>query len=83
MRNTISKKYIVDYIEQNYGEFKQDINRFINAIRKTSKEYNLNKKDLFHYIIERKNTISFATSYGFDTNYGREIREYFSHCYYI
>ena len=82
MRNTISKKYIVNYIEQNYGEFRQDINRFINAIRQTSKKYGLNKKDLFHYIIERKNTIKFATSFGFDTRYGREIREYFSYCYY-
>jgi len=80
-RNTISKKYILDYITENYGEMNHDLVDFTKAIRATSKEYNLNKKDLFHYIIERKPTIPMATSYGFDTRYGREIRGTFSNHY--
>jgi hypothetical protein len=52
------------------------------AIIETAKEYKLNKKDLFFYIIERKGTIPMTTSYGFDTAYGREIRQSFENNYY-
>ena len=81
-RNTISKKFILDYVIETYGSFRHNIDNFIKAIRKTSKYYSLNKKDLFYYIIERRNTITGATSYGFDTDYGREIRNTFEHYYY-
>ena len=80
--NTISKKYIIDYITSNYGPMKHDIYRMHNAIITTAKEYKLDKKSLFHYIIERTGTISGATSYGFDTAYGREIRKRFEYEYY-
>lgn len=80
--NTISKKFIVNYITEQYGTFKHNIDDFIRAIRETSKEYKLNKKDLFHYIIERASTISGTQSYGFDTAYGREIRQTFEANYY-
>jgi hypothetical protein len=82
MKNTISKKYIVDHIVRNYGEMRHDINKFIYAIRETSMTFELNKKDLFHYIIERGSTISGSQSYGFDTAYGRSIRTYFENTYY-
>jgi hypothetical protein len=82
MANTISKKYIVDYITENYGEMKHNADKMIKSLRKTANVFKLNKKDLFHYIIERKNTIPMATSYGFDTAYGRDIRNTFSHYYY-
>ena len=81
MKNTISKKYIVDYIVSEYGEMRHDADRMVRALRVTANEYNLNLKDLFHYIIERANTIPMATSYGFDTAYGREIRQTFSNNY--
>lgn len=81
MKNTISKKYIVDHIVGNYGEMRHDADRMVRALRVTAKEYELNVKDLFHYIIERSNTIPMATSYGFDTAYGREIRETFTNNY--
>lgn len=77
MRNTISKKYIIDYITSNYGPMRHDIYRMYYAIISTAKSFKLNKKDLFHYIIERTDAISGATSYGFDTAYGREIRNTF------
>ena len=82
MANTISKKFIVDYITENYGEMRHDPDKFVKAIRLTAKEFGLDKKDLFFYIIERSNTIPMATSYGFDTAYGREIRGTFSSNYY-
>jgi hypothetical protein len=82
MRNTISKKYIIDYITSNYGAMKHDIYRMYYAIIETAKRYKLDKKDLFHYIIERSNTIQCATLYGFDTAYGREIRDTFEYEYY-
>ena len=77
MRNTISKKFIIDYITSNYGPMRHDIYRMYWAIIDTAKQYKLNKKDLFFYIIERSDTIVGATSYGFDTAYGREIRDTF------
>lgn len=82
MSNTISKKYIIDYITSNYGQMKHDIYRMYYAIISTSKVFKLDKKSLFHYIIERTDAISGATSYGFDTAYGREIRERFEYEYY-
>lgn len=81
-RNTISKKFILTYITSSYGEMKHDLDKFTTAINKTARQYSLNKKDLFFYIIERQETIPMATSYGFDTAYGREIRETFSNHYY-
>jgi hypothetical protein len=81
MKNTISKKYVVDYLVTNYGEMRHDADRMVKALRVTAKEFGLDIKDLFHYIIERASTISGATSYGFDTAYGREIRDTFSYNY--
>jgi hypothetical protein len=51
------------------------------AIIKTANQYKVNKKDLFFYIIERRGDIPMTTSYGFDTAYGREIRDSFSYNY--
>lgn len=82
MSNTISKKYIVDYLVTNYGETRHYADRMVKAIMLTAKRYGLDKKYLFHYIIERTDGISGAKSYGFDTAYGREIREKFMDEYY-
>lgn len=82
MSNTISKKFVVDYIKENYGELRHNATAMVKALRETANEFKLNKVDLFHYIIERANTITGATSYGFDTAYGRAIREAFEHKYY-
>lgn len=81
MKNTISKKYVTDYIVKTYGEMRHSAEGMVRAINETARAYQLNKKHLFHYIIERKSTIPMATSYGFDTAYGREIRETFGNYY--
>ena len=82
--NTISKNYIKDHLTKNYGGLKpqHNLNDMTKAIRETAKVYELDKKALFHYIVERSNTITGATSYGFDTAYGREIRRTFEYYYY-
>jgi len=82
MRNTISKKFIVDYITRNYGSMRHDIYKMHSSLIRTANKYKLNKKDLFFYIIERNATIPMTTSYGFDTAYGRAIRKYFEFNYY-
>ena len=82
MKNTISKKYIVDYITENYGELRHDPDAMVKAIRETAKHYDLDKIALFHYIIEGAGGIPMTTSYGFDTRYGREIKYYFESKYY-
>lgn len=82
MRNTISKKFVTDYIVSTYGEMRQEPAKLVRALNETARMYGLNKKDLFFYIIERRATISMSTSYGFDTAYGREIRDAFSNNYY-
>ena len=79
--NTISKKFITDYIIDNYGAMRHNADKMAKAIRETAKEYGLNKTDLFFYIIERRVAIPGTTSYGFDTAYGREIRETFEQNY--
>lgn len=82
MKNTIGEKYITNHILSNYGELRHDPNKLIFAVRQVSKKFKLNKVDLFHYIIERKDSICGATSYGFDTRFGRELRENFKYYYY-
>jgi hypothetical protein len=81
MKNTISKKYIVDYIVKNYGPMRHDASRMVKAIRLTGGYYGISKVDLFHYIIERSGTVPFTTSYGFDTEYGRRVRNNFKNNY--
>ena len=81
MNNTISKKYIKDYITQNYGELRHDLNRMVKACRTTSKIYGYTPKQIFHFMIEQE-PLSGTHSYGFNTAYGREIREEFQTQYY-
>lgn len=83
MKNSISEKYIKDYILSNYGELRHCPKDLAYAIRKVGNESGLNKIDLFHYLIERKNTIPMAQSYGFDTAFGRELRERINYYYHF
>ncbi len=74
-RNTISAKYIREYLTETYGRVKQDPTKFSKALRSVGNEYKVNKKDLFHLIIENRNSIPMTISYGFQTRYGRELVE--------
>jgi hypothetical protein len=81
MENRISEEYIISYLLANYGQIKHDPKKLAFAIRKTANKYNLNKIDLFHFLIEQKNTIPYAMSYGFQTSFGRKIIEEISYIY--
>jgi hypothetical protein len=82
VRNTISAKYIREYLTETYGRVKQDPIKFSKALRSVGNEYKVNKKDLFHLIIENRGSIPMSTSYGFQTRYGRELINEFKNKYY-
>ena len=70
-------KEIKDYLVKNYGECRHDENKFEVALKNTAIAFQLNEHDLFHYIVEGKNYIGGTMSYGFQTEYGREILRVF------
>jgi hypothetical protein len=76
MSNIISQKYIGDYITKHYGELRHDIKRMAKACRIVAKIYGYTPKQIFHFMIEQK-PLEGTHSYGFNTRYGREIREEF------
>jgi hypothetical protein len=76
MSNTISQKYIKDYITENYGEARHNLKRMAKACRIVAKIYGYTPKQIFHFMIEQV-SLSGTHSYGFNTAYGREIREEF------
>ena len=76
MSNTISQKYIEDYITENYGELRHNVKRMAKACREVAKIYGYTPKQIFHFMIEQTN-LGGTHSYGFNTAYGREIREEF------
>ena len=82
VRNTISAKYIREYLIETYGRVKQNPTKFSKALRSVGNEYKVNKKDLFHLIIENRDSIPMTISYGFQTRYGRELIESFKNQYY-
>lgn len=81
MSKTISQKYIKNYITANYGEVRHNLKRMANACRIISKIYGYTPKQIFHFMIEQKPLMG-THSYGFNTRYGREIREEFKVQYY-
>ena len=82
VRNTISAKYIREYLTETYGEVRHDPTKFSKALRLVGNEYKVNKKDLFHLVIENRGSIPMSTSYSFQTSYGRELIESFKNQYY-
>jgi len=77
MSKTISQKYIKDYITENYGEVRHDLKRMAKACRIVAKIYGYTPKQIFHFMIEQV-SLGNTHSYGFNTAYGREIREEFN-----
>ena len=76
MKNTISQKYIKDYITVNYGEVRHNLRRMAKACKIVAKIYGYTPKQIFHFMIEQTN-LGGTHSYGFNTAYGREIRDEF------
>jgi len=76
MSKTISQKYIRDYITEHYGEVRHNLKRMAKACRIVAKIYGFTPKEIFHFMIEQE-PLTGTHSYGFNTRYGREIREEF------
>ena len=77
MSKTISQKYIRDYITEHYGEPQHDVKRLAKTCRIVAKLYYYTPKQIFHFMIEQE-PLAGTHSYGFNTAYGREIREEFA-----
>ena len=78
----MNAKQIETYLLSNYGEIRHDAKRMAKALKETSKDYEINKKSLFHMIVENKPIDFFTHSYGFQTSYGREIVNTFKDYYF-
>ena len=77
MSNTISQKYIKDYINENYGEVRHNLKRMAETCRIVAKIYGYTPKEIFHFMIEQEPIGCYTHSYGFNTALGRQIREEF------
>lgn len=82
MSKTISKKYIRDYITEHYGELRHNVECMAKACRAVAKYYDFTPKQIFHFMIEQE-PLTGTHSYGFNTAYGRQIREEFEVQYHI
>ena len=87
MKNTISQKYIKDYIRDLIDiPFQRNLSieivvfssvrRMAKACKIVAKIYGYTPKQIFHFMVEQT-SLSGTHSYGFNTAYGREIREEF------
>ena len=76
MSNTISQKYIKDYITEHYGEVRHNLKRMAKACRIVAKQYGYTPKQIFHFMIEQV-SLGGTHSYGFNTAHGRQIRHDF------
>ena len=81
MKNTITQKYIRNYLTENYGEIRHNVKRLAIACIEVGKIYGYTPKQIFHFMIEQV-PVDRSHSYGFNTAYGRDIREEFEVQYY-
>jgi len=51
MSNTISQKYIKDYITENYGEVRHNLKRMAKACRVVAKHYGFTPKQILHFML--------------------------------
>ncbi len=82
----MNAKKIKSYLLNKYGEIRHDAEQMAKAIEQTANEHEINKKALFHMIVENKPIISQFSppthSYSFHTRYGREIIDTFNDYYF-
>ena len=79
----LTEKNINNYLVNNYGRNQHNSIKLLKASRKTAKEYKVNAKDIFFFMIENRPIIQLNThSYGFNTSFGREIKHIFQNYYY-
>ena len=81
MKN-LTQNYIETYIVSNYGEMKHNKKAFVLACRKTAIAAQCKPMQIFHFIIENIDYNGFCNSYGFNTAYGRQLKNDFENNYY-
>ena len=78
----LTKNNINNYLINNYGYNKHDINKLLKASRETAKQYKVTPLEMFFFMIENKELKKLYThSYGFNTSEGREVRNTFKNYY--
>ena len=74
---------IRNYIIKNYGVMRHSEFDLLRACRVISNRYGFSPADVFHFIIENQDIEgSYVNSYGFNTAFGRSIKQEFSEVYY-
>ena len=81
MKN-LTQNYIETYIVSNYGVMKHNKKAFVLACRKTAIAAHCKPMQIFHFIIENIDYNGFCNSYGFNTSYGRNLKNDFENNYY-
>lgn len=78
----LTQNYIENYCIENYGYFKHNKKAFNLACKKTAKLAQCKPIEIFHFIVENVDFNGFCNSYGFNTSYGRQIKNDFKNNYY-
>lgn len=79
----MNAKQIENYLVLNYGGLKHCPHKMSKAIKQTSKIFDIDRKKLFHLIVENEPIKECYThSYGFHTQTGRNIINTFQNYYY-
>ena len=79
----LTTKGMKSYLVENYGEVRHNLDAMRLACVETAKQFNCKALDMFYFIIEQQPIPNLYThSYGFNTRFGREIRQQFESNYY-
>lgn len=75
-------KEIEKYLTDTYGKVVHDVNRMEFACKEVASIHEVKAKDIFHFMVENTPIKGLYThSYGFNTAYGRELKNHFSEVY--
>ena len=79
----LTKKGIERYIINNYGASRHNFEYMRMACIKVSKMFKCSPIEIFHFMIENEPIKGLNThSYGFNTSFGRHIKDEFKNAYY-
>ena len=79
----LTEKGAYNYLYDNYGEVRHNMNAMVSACRTMGKYYGVTALRFFHFIVEQEPIPELHThSYGFNTGGGRALREEFEGLYY-
>ena len=74
--------YIKDYIANNLGcDVRHDLDTLLEAVEETSDAFDVDQEGLLRFMLANERALPGTHSYGFQTAYGRAIREHFSFIY--